>query len=290
LATEALALGRSPATDVLLADAPAITEIQRQRVDLAGILIDQVDVGRAIERIGCFARSGGAHQLVTVNVDFLRIAERNPEFRATINQADLAVADGMPLVWASRLMRQPLPERVTGVELVDACCGMAAEAEDGVFLLGAGPGVADAAAMELRDRYPGLRVDSYAPPFGPLDPDEDERITNMILAAAPTYLFVALGAPRQDLWIRAHQDRVMVPVAMGVGCVLDLLAGAAQRAPAWMRRSGLEWSYRLAREPGRLWRRYILNDFPMLGRLILASVPAGPASALDSSQPPSAST
>jgi N-acetylglucosaminyldiphosphoundecaprenol N-acetyl-beta-D-mannosaminyltransferase len=210
---------------------------------------------------------------VTVNLDFLAIARRNTRFLDTLNRADLAVADGMPLVWASQLQGRPLPERVTGVDLVDASCQVAEETGHGVFLLGAGPGVAEAAARTLQERYPGLRIAGvYTPPFGPLTPEEDARIVEMIRAAAPGILFVALGAPRQDQWIRAHRHLLGVPVAMGVGCVFDLLAGVVDRAPTWMQRTGLEWAFRLGQEPGRLWRRYIVNDIPTFGRLVVASL------------------
>jgi N-acetylglucosaminyldiphosphoundecaprenol N-acetyl-beta-D-mannosaminyltransferase len=212
-----------------------IAEPARDRIDLAGVLIDQLDLSSAVRRIRWFLDSGGTHQVVTVNLDFISIAQRDPAFRATINEADLAVADGMPLVWVSRLKGRALAQRVAGVELVDQSCQLAAELGRSVFLLGAAPGVAEAAGRTMEERYPGLRVaDVYAPPFGPISRAEDDLILQRIQHAAPDFLFVALGAPRQDLWIRAHHGRLHVPVAMGVGCVLDLLAGVVRRAPAWM--------------------------------------------------------
>jgi N-acetylglucosaminyldiphosphoundecaprenol N-acetyl-beta-D-mannosaminyltransferase len=245
----------------------------RRRVSLNGSLIDQVDFAAAVARIRGFLTTGREHQVVTVNLDFLSIAERDPHFRDTINRADLAVADGMPVVWASRLTELPLPQRIAGVDLVDACCELAAETAGGIFLLGAAPGVAEEAALRMKDLYPGLQIaGTYSPPFGELTPQENERIVEQIRAARPTFLFVALGAPRQDQWIRAHLGQLGVPVSMGVGCVLDLLAGNVNRAPQWMQRAGLEWAYRLGQEPGRLWRRYILDDFPTLGRVVLSSV------------------
>lgn len=254
----------------------ASTVSGRQRIELAGVLIDRIDFGAAVDRIGAFLTSGSPHQIVTVNLDFLSLAQREVQFRETINQADLVVADGMPLVWVSRLKGEPLAERITGVELVDQSCRMAARLEQGVFLLGAAPGVANAAGRNLAARYPGLRVvGTHSPAFDQRDPDQDERIVDMIQAARPDLLLVALGAPRQDLWIRAHLERINVRVAMGIGCVLDLLAGRVSRAPRWMQQSGLEWSYRLLQEPHRLWRRYILDDVPMLGRLVLDSVREG---------------
>ncbi len=245
----------------------------RRRVNLNGSLIDQVDFADAVARMRGFLVAGGDHQVVTVNLDFLSIADRDPHFRDAINRADLAVADGMPVVWASRLTEMPLPQRIAGVDLVDACCELAAEISGSVFLLGAASGVAERAAQRMKDLYPGLQIaGTYSPPFGELTPQENEQILERIREARPTFLFVALGAPRQDLWIRAHLGQLGVPVSMGVGCVLDLLAGNINRAPLWMQRSGLEWAYRLGQEPARLWRRYILDDFPTLGRVVLHSV------------------
>jgi N-acetylglucosaminyldiphosphoundecaprenol N-acetyl-beta-D-mannosaminyltransferase len=251
---------------------------QRQRVGLGGVYVDNVDLRTAIARIRSFVQSGQPHQIVTVNLDFVSIASRNDVFRATINSADLAVADGMPLVWLARLKDRPLAERVAGVELVTESCRLAAELGASVFLLGAAEGVADTAARRLEDMHPGLRIaGTYSPPVGPMCPEENERMVRMIQSAAPDFLFVALGAPRQDLWIQEHQPRLGVPVAMGVGCVLDLLAGSRRRAPLWMQRTGLEWAFRLVQEPQRLWRRYLLNDLPMLARLA-AGGPVGESS------------
>jgi N-acetylglucosaminyldiphosphoundecaprenol N-acetyl-beta-D-mannosaminyltransferase len=241
----------------------------RQRVDLGGVLIDRVDLSSAIDRVRGFLRSGKTNQIVTVNLDFVAIARRDEGFRETINAADLSVADGMPLVWVSRLGEEPVPQRLTGVDLVDECCRVAVETDTSIFLLGAGPGVADLAANKLRERFPGLRiVGVYAPPFGALNDEENEHILQIIRAARPDFLFVALGAPQQDVWIRANKDRLDVPVCMGISCVLDLLAGVVSRAPTWMQDSGLEWLFRLGQEPSRLWRRYIVDDMPVLVSLV----------------------
>lgn len=267
MATDALVLNRLPT-----ADAASASPLHRPRVLLGSTLIDQIDFDQAVERIRGFLNAGRPHRIVTANLDFLSIAERNTEFQEAVNDADLAVADGMPLVWLSRLRGQPIPERVTGVDLVDACCEVAAETGQGVFLLGAGPGVAQAAAKRLQERHPDLRIaGTFTPPMGPIRRKDDARMVRMIQDAAPGFLFVALGAPRQDLWIREHLQELNVPVAMGVGCVFDLLAGVANRAPRWMQASGLEWAYRLGREPRRLWRRYLVNDLPLFGRLLFST-------------------
>jgi N-acetylglucosaminyldiphosphoundecaprenol N-acetyl-beta-D-mannosaminyltransferase len=250
-------------------------------VELGGILVDQIDLAAALERIQQFLRSGQPHQVVTVNLDFLSIAARDPNFRAILNTAGMAVADGMPLVWLSRLKSQPLAERVAGVELVTESCRMAAEQGRRVFLLGAGPGVAEAAGRRLQGMYPSLRIGgTYSPPVGPLARQENDRIVHMVRSARPDFLFVALGAPRQDVWIREHQHELQVPVAMGVGCVLDVLAGSVKRAPQWMQRAGLEWAFRLIQEPTRLWRRYLVNDLPLLARLVWARQSGEPSEGL----------
>lgn len=279
MASQALVLDRfiapepSAITTTVVVGAEHEVATRRVRIDLDGTLVDRVDRSEAVERIRGFMQSGSAHQIVTVNLDFLSIAERNPHFRALINSADLAVADGMPLVWLSRLRGTPLAERVAGIELVDESCQMAAQSGRGVFLLGAAPGVARAAGERLQRLHPGLRiVGTYSPPIGPLKRRESDRIVRMIRRATPAFLFVALGAPRQDLWIQAHLGELNVPVAMGVGCALDLLAGVSRRAPMWMQASGLEWAYRLGREPRRLWRRYMLNDLPVFGRLLVSGL------------------
>jgi N-acetylglucosaminyldiphosphoundecaprenol N-acetyl-beta-D-mannosaminyltransferase len=288
MATQALVFDDPVTRDAVRARELRVLEPARGRIDLGGVLIDQVDLPAAVQRIRGFLDSGESHQICTVNLDFVSIAQRDPAFRETINHADLAVADGMPLVWVSRLRGQPLARRITGVELVDESCKLAAALGRSVFLLGAAPGVAEAAGRTLEARYPGIRVaDVYAPPFGAVTRAEDEHTVQRIQQARPDFLFVALGAPRQDLWIRAHRARLHVPVAMGVGCVLDLLAGVVRRAPAWMQGTGLEWSYRLVHEPGRLWRRYIMDDLPMLGKLLVSSALAQ-TSTVERPAPPAA--
>src|SRR5258708_15674110 len=152
----------------------------RERIELGGVLIDRVDGTGAVEQLRTFLRSGKSHQVVTVNLDFLSIAQRNPRFRRTLNTADLAVADGMPLVWASRLRGETLPERVAGVDLVNESCRLAAESGQSIFLLGAAPGVATAAGQKLEATYPGLKVaGAYSPPMGPITRKENVRILRM---------------------------------------------------------------------------------------------------------------
>jgi N-acetylglucosaminyldiphosphoundecaprenol N-acetyl-beta-D-mannosaminyltransferase len=270
------------ATQALLevTPAPALT-IQappgagRRRVELDGVRVDRVDLAEAAAHIDHFLRSAERHQVVTVNLDFLAVARQNPRFRETLNRASLAVADGMPLVWLSRLRGEPLPERVTGMALVDECAGLAERDGRGVYLLGAAPGIAEAAGRALQKRYPGLRIaGTCSPPVGALSARDNASIVREINRCRPAVLLVALGAPRQDLWIRDNLHALDLSVAMGVGCVFDVLAGVVDRAPTWMQSWGLEWAYRLGREPRRLWRRYVLNDAPLFARLLLSEARA----------------
>jgi N-acetylglucosaminyldiphosphoundecaprenol N-acetyl-beta-D-mannosaminyltransferase len=235
-----------------------ILDVQVHRVTLPGTL----------EWLERFVEQGRPHQIVTVNMDFIRLARKDQEFREVVNRAALAVADGVPVLWCSRLLGQPLPERVTGVDIVEHGAALAAERGYGVFLLGAAAGVAEGAAQVLRRRHPALRiVGTYSPPFGPFTDEEDAHMVRLVRSAQPQMLFVAFGAPKQDHWIDRHLDELGVPICVGVGGTLDLLAGRLPRAPRWMQSAGLEWVFRLMQEPQRLWRRYLINDLPLFLRI-----------------------
>ncbi len=237
--------------------------------EILDVTVHRTTLDAVIERLDLFVRSGRPHQVVTVNMDFLRIARSDAGFRETLNGADLSVADGVPVIWASRLLGAPLLERVTGVDIVERGAALAAAHGYSIFLLGAEPGVAAEAAAKLTHRFPGLRIaGAYAPPFGPFSDDEQARMLTMVRTARPDILFVAFGAPRQDIWIRQHLQSLGVPVCVGVGGAFNFIAGRLSRAPQWMQRSGMEWTYRLGQEPRRLWRRYLVGDLPIFLRII----------------------
>lgn len=249
-------------------EAPA-EDVVPKELQILGVGIDRLTLQQAAARLEALVEAGRPHQIVTVNLDFLRLAQRDPPFQAVLNAAALAVADGAPLVWASRLLGLPLPARVTGVDLVEAAAALAARRGWRIYLLGAAPGVAAAAAAALQQRHAGLQVaGTYSPPFGAASAAEEARMVGAIVAAQPAFLFVAFGAPRQDRWIHKQLPALAVPVCMGVGGSFDLIAGRIPRAPGWMQRAGLEWLYRLRQEPGRLWRRYLLDDLPVFVRLL----------------------
>jgi N-acetylglucosaminyldiphosphoundecaprenol N-acetyl-beta-D-mannosaminyltransferase len=207
--------------------------------------------------------------VVTPNADHSILLQQNVDLQAAYTDADLVLADGMPLVLASRLLKRPLPERVAGSDLVPALFAAARhERPLRTYLLGGAPGVADRAAQNIRDRWPAVRiVGTDSPPFGfEHDPSEIELILERIAAVRPDVLVVGLGAPKQELWVHQHRDRLEARIALCVGATIDFLSGDKARAPLWMQKAGLEWLHRLLGEPRRLLRRYLRNAvlFPQL--------------------------
>jgi len=220
------------------------------------------------------AQAGMGNWTITANVDHLRRYHRDPAQRDLIDEADLVVADGMPLVWASRLAGEPLPERVSGSSMVWSICEAASARGLSVFLLGGELGVAQRAAGVFRERYPGLRIaGTMCPPVGfEHDPRELERIRLQVCEAAPSIVFVAMGFPKQDLLIRTMRGYLPGASFMGVGISLSYAAGDLSRPPGWICQLGLEWAYRLWQEPTRrLVRRYIVDGAPFALRLLTSA-------------------
>ena len=224
------------------------------RLTLLGTRVDLVTPAQALNFMDRFATDGGAHHVITLNPEFIMTAQRDQAFRAVIERADLVLPDGVGVIWASRLYGHPLQERVTGVDTVRALAGLAAQRGLRPFLLGAAPGVADEAARVLQTENPGLEIaGTYV---GSPAVEEEDAIVELIRAAHADFLFVAYGAPKQDLWIARNRERLGVPVSMGVGGTFDFITGKTQRAPRWMQRAGIEWLHRLIKEPWR-WRRML---------------------------------
>jgi N-acetylglucosaminyldiphosphoundecaprenol N-acetyl-beta-D-mannosaminyltransferase len=242
-----------------------------RRVQLFGCKIDRVRMPQAVTRVYRLIHgfTGKCRYVVTPNVDHVVMLEHHQGLRRAYDDADVVLADGMPVVLASRLLGRGLPERVTGADLTVALFD-AAEYRGGlrVFLLGAGPGVAEQAAAKIHERWPGVEVTgTYSPPMGfEKDPQQNAEILARIAAASPDVLVVGLGAPKQELWVHAHQQEIEAAVALCVGATIDFLAAHKRRAPLWMQKSGLEWLHRVATEPRRLIRRYARDawQFPKL--------------------------
>jgi N-acetylglucosaminyldiphosphoundecaprenol N-acetyl-beta-D-mannosaminyltransferase len=223
-------------------------------VRILGVRIHNIRASETIDLLDAMARDAESHHVVTINPEYVMIAQQDEQFRQVLNNADLALPDGSGLLWASRIIRSPLKERVTGIDTVETFAARAAERGFRLFLLGAAEGVAEQAARILCRKHPGLIIaGTYA---GSPSPQEEDEICERIIASKTDILLVAYGAPQQDLWIARNLRRLGVHVAIGVGGTLDFIAGVSIRAPRWMREHGLEWLYRLIREPYR-WRRML---------------------------------
>lgn len=252
------------------AEAPLPARAADDTATVMGLPFHRLDQGDLARIFLEGVRSGQGGWIVTPNLDILRQFNANPECRDLVLRASHRVADGQPIVWASRLAGTPLPERVPGSDLVLSIPEAAARAGLSLFLLGGNPGVATAAAQRLRSSLPGLRrVESYCPPFGyEDDPDELERIRTIIRRARPAIVLVGLGFPKQERLIRALRSELQRTWFVGVGISLSFLAGEQPRAPAVLQRLGLEWMHRLAHEPRRLFGRYVIQGIPFGLRLL----------------------
>ena len=224
--------------------------------ECANIILDALD-----------AQRGG--WVMTMNLDHLRRFVKQPAFTAAAARADLIVADGMPLVWASRLQKTPLPERVTGSNLLLSLSDAAGRRGRSVFLLGGSDTLAQRCAEKLRGMYPHFHLaGTHTPPFGfEHDPVEMEKMCTLILRAQPDIVFLALGSPKQEQVIALLRNVIPHAWCIGVGISFSWVAGDLPRAPRWMQQAGLEWLHRLAHEPRRLMRRYLIDDLPFAARL-----------------------
>jgi N-acetylglucosaminyldiphosphoundecaprenol N-acetyl-beta-D-mannosaminyltransferase len=235
---------------------------RQSRLYILGVPVDAVTYDEWLIMIGRWMqdRTGGEpHHVCTVNPEFIMIAQRDPNFFNVLNRADLCIPDGVGLLWAARYLGHPLPERVTGSDGVPRIAERAAQEGWRLFLLGAAPGIADKTAEILMARYPGLKiVGTYS--GSPASYEEDELV-EQVNASGADILFVAYGAPVQDKWIARNLPRLRVKMAMGVGGAFDFIAGVVPRAPLWMQRLGLEWLFRLVRQPRRIGRMLRLPRF-----------------------------
>ncbi len=223
-----------------------------------GCAVDNLDMEETLGVVEGFIRSGRPHQHVVINVDKIVKASRDPVLRQIINDCDLINADGMPVVWASRLLGKPLKERVTGVDLFEALMARAAEKGWRVFLLGAREEVVSGVAHLYPARYPGLTLAGYR--NGYWKPEDEDRVVAEIAATRPDILFVAISSPKKEAFLARYQAAMKVPFAMGVGGTFDVAVGLVKRAPVWMQKAGLEWFYRFLQEPRRMFRRYFIDD------------------------------
>ncbi len=264
----------------LVDQTPASSLDAKRRVVILGVPFDPVTLAGAVDRIESMVTEGGTHYVVTPNVDFLVKARRDIELRRILADADLALCDGKPLVWASRLLGNALPNRVAGSDLMPCLLQRAAERGWRIFLLGGGPGVASEAVRRIGAAHPSLpEVAHFSPPWRPLDEINNADIIERVRAARPDIMLVCFGCPKQEKWISRNRDALRVPVLIGAGGTVDFLAGRLARAPVWMRRTGTEWLFRLIQEPRRLSGRYaedLLLFLPAIAAQYLRQRRSGP--------------
>ena len=237
---------------------------QLDPMDLLGMNIARVDRWQLLDHLFEELDFGRGGWVITANLDFLRRFTKDHAMRALYAAADIRVADGMPLVWASRLTGAPVPERVAGSELIGLLTERAAREGRSLDVLGGAPGAARAAAEKLEARWPGLRIAGQGAPRVSMPPraEEVEAIAAELARAQPDIVLVGLGSPKQELLIQALRPRFPRTWMMGVGISFSFVAGTVRRAPVWVQRAGLEWLHRLAQEPRRLARRYLIEDLP----------------------------
>jgi N-acetylglucosaminyldiphosphoundecaprenol N-acetyl-beta-D-mannosaminyltransferase len=256
-----------------------------------GLPLAPLTFHQTVAAVDRFVQSGAPRYFITANLHYAMLTAADPRLQAVNDRAAFLVADGAPLVWASR---RALPERVAGADLVPALCGLAARRGYRVFFLGGDPGVGEEAARRLAERCPGLSVVGLAAPvLDRLSPSGHAELAAHIRAARPHLLFAALSQPRGEFWLHDHRDALGVPISVQVGAGLDFAAGRVRRAPGWVQKAGLEWAYRISREPKRLTLRYVRNALFAARMLVHDFAPRGrpgprPASDPTGPRPPAA--
>lgn len=228
--------------------------------------INRVDMNEALEKAASFIETKGCNMIITPNSEIVMIARENQELMNTIEIADMVVPDGIGLVMASKIIKKPLKERVTGIDLMENILKYCNKNKKSIYLLGAKPGIATAAAENIQKKYPDLKVSgTYHGYFkghhvGMPDHEEELKVIEEINSQKPDVLFVAFGAPKQELWMNYYKDRIDTRLMMGVGGSLDVYSGTIKRAPKIYQKLGLEWFYRLIKEP---WRYKRMASLPL---------------------------
>lgn len=234
----------------------------KDRVIMCGVSFSNIDRRRLFTDIGHAISDRTPRYIVTPNVDQVVMLYKSDELRRIYEGAWLSLVDGMPLILAGRILGVRFKEKLSGSDLFGEICALSSEKGYSVFFLGGKPGSAQKSAEILMSRHPNLRVVGvYAPPYGfEKDAKENRKVIDMLKEAKPDMLFIGLGAPKQERWIHNNIAEYGAPISMGIGGTFEFTAGIVKRAPAWMQNMCLEWLWRLVMEPGRLWKRYLVDD------------------------------
>jgi N-acetylglucosaminyldiphosphoundecaprenol N-acetyl-beta-D-mannosaminyltransferase len=231
------------------------------RANILGVEVSAINMVQALETIEGWIRRRERQYICVTGVHGIMESQRDAKLKQIHNQAGLVTPDGMPLVWLSHLKKFRWVERVYGPDLMFAVCQQSLIKGYRHYFYGGDKGVAETLVTRLKQRFQGLQVaGSWSPPFRPLTLDEDEESVQSINKTDPDIVWVGLSTPKQEYWMHNHLGRITAPVLIGVGAAFDFNAGTKKQAPRWVQRSGLEWLYRLAMEPKRLWRRYLVNN------------------------------
>ena len=244
-----------------MADAAGGSRRVIPRVDVLGVGVSAIDMDAAIDEITAWVEQGEHHYVCVTGVHGVMESQRDPDLKRIHNESGLTTPDGMPMVWAGRRAGAVDMDRVYGPDLMLALAERAAAQGWRSFFYGGKDGVADTLVARLQAKYPGfISVGTYSPPFRALTPEEDAAIIERIDASGAELVWVGLSTPKQERWMASHVGRLRAAALLGVGAAFDIHAGTLPQAPRWMQRRGLEWAYRLFREPRRLWRRYLYNN------------------------------
>jgi N-acetylglucosaminyldiphosphoundecaprenol N-acetyl-beta-D-mannosaminyltransferase len=248
------------------------------RVDILGCPFDAISFDETVACMHDAVVNGRRLQVVPGSVDFVMKCRRDSQFADDLRHADLVVADGVPIVWSASLLGTPIRHRVSGTELVWSCAEISQHTGTTVALIGGVPGVAQRAAAEMQRRFPRARLVDIATPW-PLSHDGSLAIARAVRELKAGIVLVALGAPRQERWVRTYLAECGASVGVGIGSAFDIISGDRPRAPRYMQRAGLEWFHRMLLEPRRLGRRYLIEDSPYVLLLLRALMSRrGPAS------------
>lgn len=232
------------------------------RIKFLNIEVDNLTMQESLDSIDSLIKRRQPSYVVTPNVDHIVKLEKDLEFREVYKNADLILTDGMPLIWISKLLKNPIKEKVSGSDLFPKVCELAAEKSYSIFLLGAAEGVAEKAAKNLSNKYNKLNISGiYSPSYG-FENNEEEinKIISIINTVKPDILAVGVGAPKQEKFIYKYKEQLNVPISLAIGASIDFEAGNIKRSPRWMQKVGLEWFYRFIKEPKRMFKRYFIDD------------------------------
>jgi N-acetylglucosaminyldiphosphoundecaprenol N-acetyl-beta-D-mannosaminyltransferase len=239
------------------------------RLDVLGVGVSAINMAQAVAEISRWIEAGERRYVCVTGVHGVMESQLDSHLMEIHNRSGLTTPDGMPLVWLARRAGAKHVDRVYGPDLMAAICALATERGWSSYFYGGAPGVPERLAGRLQGMYPGMKVAGlFSPPFRSLTPAEDDQVINSINQARPQLVWVGLSTPKQERWMAAHVGLLEAPVLLGVGAAFDIVSGGVPQAPRWMQRSGLEWFFRLAHEPGRLWRRYLINNPKFVLKLI----------------------